>query len=99
MEEIKYVEMYVLFVETAVHTVLYVYTQILKCICSTTPLIRIANYPDRLGPSGKFVDIPKTPVLPCNYRYSDQVQYNVMTSRTSNQAWSKGLDADTYCKQ
>jgi hypothetical protein len=37
--------------------------------------------------------------LPWNYRLSDQVQYSVMASETSNQAWSKGLDADTYCKQ
>jgi hypothetical protein len=25
-------------------------------VCSRTPLIRIANYPARLGPSGKFVE-------------------------------------------
>jgi len=28
----------------------------------------------------------------------DKVQYSVMASRTSNQAWSKGLDAGTHCK-
>ena len=33
--------------------------------------------------------------LPLNYRLSDQVQYSVMASGTSNQAWSKGLDAGT----
>jgi hypothetical protein len=33
--------------------------------------------------------------LPWNYRLSDQVQYSVMAYRTSHQAWSKGLDADT----
>jgi hypothetical protein len=32
-----------------------------------------------------------------NYRLSDQVQYSVMASRTSNQAWSKSLDAGTHC--
>jgi len=31
--------------------------------------------------------------LPWNYRLSDQLQYSVMDSRTSNQAWSKSLDA------
>ena len=36
--------------------------------------------------------------FPWSYRLSDQVQYNVMASRTSNQARSKGLDAGTYCK-
>ena len=35
--------------------------------------------------------------LPLNYRLSDQVQYSVMASGTSNQAWSKGLDAGTCC--
>jgi len=29
---------------------------------------------------------------------SDQVQYNAMACRTSNQAWPKGLDSRTYCK-
>jgi len=36
--------------------------------------------------------------LPWNYRLSDQVQYSVVASRTSNQAWKKDLDADTYCE-
>ena len=36
--------------------------------------------------------------LPLNYLLSDQVQYSVMAYRTSNQAWSTGLDAGTYCK-
>ena len=31
--------------------------------------------------------------MPLNHRLSDQVQYSVKASRTSNQAWSKGLDA------
>jgi hypothetical protein len=35
--------------------------------------------------------------LPWNYRLSDQVHYSVMASRTSNQAWSKGLNEDTHC--
>jgi hypothetical protein len=62
---------------------------------SKTPLnrmlvTRIANYPDKL--SGKFVENSR------NYRLSDQVQYSVVASRTSNQAWWKSLDAGTYCK-
>jgi hypothetical protein len=36
--------------------------------------------------------------VPTNYRLSDQVQYSVMASGTSNQAWSKVLDACTYYK-
>jgi len=56
---------------------------------SRTPLIRtlvflIANYPDQLGPSGKFVEHSKKTNLPSNYLLSDQVQYSVMASRTSN---------------
>jgi len=52
-----------------------------------------AGYPDRLGPSGKFVENFT------NYGLSDQVQYRVTASGTSNQAWSKGLDVGTNCKQ
>jgi len=48
------------------------------------------DFPDRLGPSGKFVQ---------NYRLSDQVQYSVVASRASYQVWSTGLDAGTYFKQ
>ena len=33
-----------------------------------------------------------------NYRFSDQVRYSVMAYRTSNQAWSKGLNAGTYSR-
>jgi len=36
--------------------------------------------------------------MPLNYWLSDQVQYSVTASRTSNQAWCKGLDAGAYCK-
>jgi len=36
--------------------------------------------------------------LPWNYRWSDQVQDSVMVSITSNQAWSRGIVAGTYCK-
>jgi len=34
-------------------------------------------------------------ILPWNYRLSDQVHYSVMASRSSYQAWSKGLDTLT----
>ena len=75
-------------------------------IYSRTPLIRtlvflIANYPYLLGPSGKFVEDPTK--LTCleitgyGIQYST-VQYSVMVSGTSNQAWSNGLDAGVYCK-
>ena len=55
------------------------------------------GYPDRLGPSGEFVEKSKKKV-PGNYQLSDQIQCSVMASRTSDQACSKGLDAGTYCK-
>jgi phosphoribosyl-AMP cyclohydrolase len=51
-----------------------------------------AGYPDRLGSSGKFAK--KSAKITC-LQTTDQVQYSVMASRTSNQAWSKGLDAGT----
>jgi hypothetical protein len=61
--------------------------------CSTTPLIRtlvirIANYPDRLGFSGKFVAL-KLPFIG-----SSTIHCSATASGTSNQMWSKGLDAD-----
>jgi len=55
-----------------------------------------AGYPDRLGLSGKSV--ATSTKLTCLCPLSDQVQYSVMASRTSNQAWSGSLDAGTYCK-
>jgi len=36
--------------------------------------------------------------LPWNYWLSDQVQYSVMASRTSNEAWSKCSGTATCCK-
>jgi hypothetical protein len=69
---------------------------------SRTPLVRmlviqIANYPDWLVPSGKFVENSK------KVKFLDITGYrikhsSVIASRTYNQAWSKGLDADAYCK-
>jgi len=50
------------------------------------------GYTDRLGPSGKFVE--NSTKITC-LEITDQVQYSVMASRTSNQAWSKGLYAST----
>jgi len=60
-----------------------------------------STYPDQLGPPGKFVT--NSTKLTCleitSYRIKySTVQYSVMASRTTNQAWSKGLDAGTYCK-
>jgi hypothetical protein len=58
--------------------------------------IRIANYPDRLGPSRKYVD--NSTKLTCLEITGYQIKYgSVMASRISNQTWSKGLDAGTYC--
>ena len=77
-----------------------------RCNCnySRTPLIRtlvirIANNPDRLGSSSKFVE--NSTKLTCLEITGYRIKYNTvfMASRTSNQAWSKGLDAGTYCKQ
>jgi hypothetical protein len=73
------------------------------CVYSRTPrnrtlLVRNANYPDQLAPSGKYVEISTKINLPWNCRLSDQEHYGVMASRFPNQEWSKGLDAGTYCK-
>jgi hypothetical protein len=63
------------------------------CLCGL-PIIRTG-----LVLPSKFLDrqLHKTN-LPRNNRLSDQVQHSVMACRTSNQAWSKGFDAGTYCK-
>ena len=58
-------------------------------------VIRMANYPEGLGRSGKYVENPRKTNLPLNYRLSGQVQYGVVASRTSNQTWSKRLNAGT----
>jgi len=63
--------------------------------------IQIANYPDRLGPSGKSVETSTKPnfleITGYRIKYNtiqySIVQYSVVASRTSIQAWSKGLDA------
>jgi hypothetical protein len=61
-------------------------------------VVRIANYPDRLGPSGKFVE--NSIKLICLEITGYRIKYSTvfMAARTSNQVWSKGLDAGTYCK-
>jgi len=41
----------------------------------------------------------KKNTFPRNYQLSDQVQYSVMFCRTSDRAWSKGLDSGAYCRQ
>jgi hypothetical protein len=62
-----------------------------------TPVIRIVNFPDRLDPSGKFFEnstkLTRLEINGYRIKYSSD-----MASRTSNQAWSKGLDADTFYK-
>jgi hypothetical protein len=64
---------------------------------SKTPLIRTLVIRIGLALRANCGEFCKTD-LPWNYRLSDQVQYSFMASRTSNQTWSKGLDAGTYCK-
>ena len=70
-------------------------SKVRRFLWSRTPLIRIPNYPDWLGCSGKFVGNSTKLNLSWSYRLSDQVQYSVMASGTTNQARSKGLDAGT----
>jgi hypothetical protein len=60
------------------------------------PERRLTNYPDRLGPSGKFIE--NSTKLALKLPLSDQMQNSVMASRTSNRAWSKGSDAGICCK-
>jgi hypothetical protein len=56
-----------------------------------------AGYPDRLGPSGKFDKNSKK--LTCLKITGFRIKYSaVLWLRTSNQAWSKGLDAGICCK-
>jgi hypothetical protein len=60
---------------------------------SITPIIRIANYPDRLGPPGKSAKNST------KLTYLEITGYRIKYSTVSwlkglpNQAWSKGLDA------
>jgi len=52
-----------------------------------------------LGLSGKFVD--NSTKLTCLEMTGYRIKYSTMlkmASRTSNQAWWKGLEAGTYCK-
>jgi hypothetical protein len=61
-------------------------------------VIQIANYPDQLGFSGKFLEnLQNKFALKLLVIGSSTVQ--CYGSRTSNQTWSKGLDAGTYCKK
>jgi hypothetical protein len=63
-------------------------------MCSRTPLILFGS----AWPFGYiFPEFYKTN-LSSNCRLSDQVQYSVMASRTSNQELSEGSDAGTNCK-
>jgi len=57
-----------------------------------------AGYPDRLGPSGKFAENSRKVYGLEITGYRIKYSISVMASRTANQAWSKGLDAGTYCK-
>jgi hypothetical protein len=62
-----------------------------------TLVIQITNYVDWLGASSKFVQ--NSTKLTCLESTVYQTKHSsVMTSRTSNQAWLKCLDTDTYFK-
>jgi hypothetical protein len=63
-----------------------------------TLVIRIAYYPNRLGPSGRFVQNSTKLIHLEITGYRIKLQYSVVAYRTENQASSKGLDAGTYCK-
>jgi len=71
----------------------FMFQQYSKTPLIRTLVIRMIGLALRVN-SGEFY---KTN-LPSNYWLSVQVQYSVMAYRASNQAWSKGLDAGTYCK-
>ena len=61
-------------------------------------VIRIAIYPNRLGPSGKNVE--NFTKITCLEIAGYRNKYSTVSwlLEISNQAWSKGLDRDTYCK-
>jgi hypothetical protein len=63
---------------------------------SRTPLIWISNYPDRLGPSVRFVEnsakLTSLEIAGYLIKYSTVL----WLTRASNQAWSKGLDAGLF---
>jgi hypothetical protein len=93
-------------VHKCIHTYLHTYinTYVLKYIniYNSTLLIRlmvigIDNYPHKFSSSGKFVEnstkLTYLKITGYRTKYS-----TVMAYRTANQAWSKGLDAGTYCE-
>ena len=53
-----------------------------------------ADYPALLDPSGKFFD--DSTKLTCLEITGYRIKYSVKASITSNQAWSKGLDAGLF---
>ena len=61
-------------------------------------LIRIANYPDWLGPSDKFVGKSKKVTCPEITCYRIKYSTVLWHVELQNQTWSKCLDAGTYCK-
>jgi len=80
----------------------------LTTITSTNQLQQNPTYPDTSYPDCQLSELARPfrqicqefykTNLPWNYQLSDQLQYSLMASTTSNQAWSKGLDTGTYCK-
>jgi hypothetical protein len=69
---------------------------------SRTPLvrmlvIRIANYPDWLGPSSKFVENSKK--VTCLEITVYRTKHSSIIASRTYETWSKGLDAGAYCKE
>ena len=64
-----------------------------------TLVIRITNYPDWLGPSVKFVEnfTKLTALEITGYRIKCSTVLRLL--ELVIRAWSKGLDAGSYCKQ
>ena len=67
-------------------------TQLYNKHCNANSTYPDANYTDRLGPPGKFVE--NSTKLSCLEITGYRIKNSVM-ARTSNQEWSQGLDAGT----
>jgi len=65
---------------------------------SRTPFIRIANYPDRFGPSGIFV--VNSTKLTCLEITGYRIKYSTVLwlLELQDRRGRKGLDTGTYCK-
>jgi len=76
---------------------LHLYLKLHVFMYSRNPLIRIASYPDLLGPSGKFVKNSTKPT--CLEITSYQIKYSTVLWLLELQIRLQSLDTGTYCKQ